>query len=268
MSHKNTITAKLPFGQRQEKPRKKGLNYVRAPRILGATIKDLLEAYSAHIDILKLSGHQAAFSSENSIKSTIKLCHGSDIQIAVGNPVIDSALTGGSAIFKEMLKIFSRWGVDYIEISGIARSLDDDDLEKAIELANKENIGVIYEIGVDFAHTVSSDNELFVKRRNEMAKTSLEAGAAFVLIESEGLTENLPREDYRWETLEELVTNLDLTKVIFEGDDQDVLSKLLEVYGPKSNMMIDYTKIEKIEAARRGFGPSQFLWGKVAILDD
>ena len=51
-----------------------------------------------------------------------------------------------------------------------------------------------------------------------------------------------------------------------EADDQDVMSTLIDIYGPKTNLMVDYSRIEKLEAARRGFGPSQFLWGKVASL--
>ena len=48
-----------------------------------------------------------------------------------------------------------------------------------------------------------------------------------------------------------------------EADDQDVLSRYIEVYGPNINMMVDYSRVLKMEDARVGFGPSQFLWGKV-----
>ena len=34
--------------------------------------------------------------------------------------------------------------------------------------------------------------------------------------------------------------------------------------GPNINMMIDYSRLLKMESARIGYGPSQFLWGKVA----
>ena len=48
-----------------------------------------------------------------------------------------------------------------------------------------------------------------------------------------------------------------------EADDQDVLSRYIEIYGPNVNMMIDHSRLLKMEDARIGFGPSQFLWGKV-----
>jgi len=48
-----------------------------------------------------------------------------------------------------------------------------------------------------------------------------------------------------------------------KADDQDILSKYIEIYGPMINMVIDHDRLLKMEAARLGFGPSQFLWGKV-----
>ena len=48
-----------------------------------------------------------------------------------------------------------------------------------------------------------------------------------------------------------------------EADDQDVLSKYIEIYGPNVNMMVDHYTLLKMEDARIGYGPSQFLWGKV-----
>ena len=50
---------------------------------------------------------------------------------------------------------------------------------------------------------------------------------------------------------------------MIEADDQDVLSRYIEIYGPNVNMMIDHTRLLKMEDARIGYGPSQFLWGKV-----
>jgi len=264
----NPLIEVLPFGYRDEKPRKKAINYIRAPRVLGSCLKDLLDDYSSYIDILKLSGHQASLASETSIVSAIQMCRKAGVKTSVGNPVIDAALVGGVDAFKKVLEILAKWGVNFIEISGIARAIDDDDLKFAIDLSNAANIEVIFEIGVDFAHTKSSDGELFIQRRNEMARQSLESGAAFVLIESEGLTENISQENYRWQALEGIIAGLDISKTIFEGDDQDVLSKLIEIYGPKSNIMTDFSKIETIEAARLGFGPSQFLWGKVITLEN
>jgi len=83
------------------------------------------------------------------------------------------------------------------------------------------------------------------------------------LLESEGITENLERDKFRWQLIDRLLSPLALSQFMVEADDQDVLSKYIEIYGPNINMMVDYSRVLKMEDARTGHGPSQSLWGKV-----
>ena len=53
---------KLPFIK--EKPRETGINYVRAPVMVGNCIDDYLEAYANLVDIFKISGKQGAMMSK------------------------------------------------------------------------------------------------------------------------------------------------------------------------------------------------------------
>lgn len=262
----NPITSLLPFAYRVPKPRKRGLNYVRGPALLGHALEDTLQTYGTHIDILKLSGHQASLASGAAVAAAITACKAHDVAVAVGNPVIDVALSGGQETFLAVIAQLADWSVDIVEISLIARSLDEEDVAHAIAIARDHGIEVLAEIGVDFAHTRSEDHELFERRRAWLAATALAHGASHVLLESEGLTENRGAEAFRWGTIEAIVGGLDPAQVIFEADDQDVMSRLIDIFGPKANLMVDSSRIEKVEAARRGFGPSQFLWGKVATL--
>ena len=94
----------------------------------------------------------------------------------------------------------------------------------------------------------------------------MQAGAKMILVESEGLTENRNGQAYRWDVIDRIASNFPTEQLMFEADDQDVLSRYIDVFGPKSNLMVDHTKVEKLEAARRGFGPSQSLWGKVVTV--
>jgi phosphosulfolactate synthase (CoM biosynthesis protein A) len=266
MDNDNSIAKNLPFLHRQPKPRLKGLNYVRAPAVLGTTLQDTLDAYAHHIDILKISGHQVSLAAEATLERAFDTCAKAGVRVAVGNPPIDAALNGGRASLESVFRILAEWNVCFVEVSGIARTLDEEDLAAVISLAKAEKLEVIYEIGVDFAHTRSADYELFPKRRAALAAAAIQSGCAYVLVESEGLTENLGAGLPRWDTLDVIVGSLDPAQVIFEADDQDIMCKLIEIYGPKANLMVDYSRIEKLEAARRGFPPSQSLWGKVASL--
>ena len=78
-----------------------------------------------------------------------------------------------------------------------------------------------------------------------------------------GRKENIDKKDYRWNIIDKIISPLDLNQFMVEADDQDVLSKYIEIYGPGINMMVDYNRLLKMEDARIGYGPSQFLWGKV-----
>ena len=75
--------------------------------------------------------------------------------------------------------------------------------------------------------------------------------------------QNLDKKNYRWNIIDKIISPLELNQFMVEADDQDVLSKYIEIYGPNINMMVDHTRLLKMEDARLGYGPSQFLWGKV-----
>jgi len=253
----------LPFQKREKKPRNKGINYVRAPVMVGQCINDYLSAYGNLVDIFKLSGKQAAMMSRSSLVEFISACKKHAVLVAVGNPVMDVALSGGAKVVDSYLDSVTKYGIDIIEISSIARSIDDDDMCRLIESATKKGIKVINEIGVAFAHSEIAEKNIFVERLTQQSKNFLDAGSWKILLESEGLTENIKKEDYRWQIIDKVISPLKLEQFMVEADDQDVLSKYIEIYGPNVNMMIDHTRLLKMEDARIGYGPSQFLWGKV-----
>ena len=108
-----------------------------------------------------------------------------------------------------------------------------------------------------------SEKEIFVERIKRQTERFVEAGAWKILLESEGLTENIDETDYRWHVIDKLISPLKLEQFMVEADDQDVFSKYIEMFGPGINMMVDHDRLLKMEDARIGYGPSQFLWGKV-----
>ena len=61
------------------------------------------------------------------------------------------------------------------------------------------------------------------------SKRFLEAGSWKILLESEGLTENIDRSGYRWHLIDKLISPLKLEQFMVEADDQDVLSKYIEM---------------------------------------
>tara|TARA_A100001388_G_C28698855_1_gene465088 strand:+ start:98 stop:892 length:795 start_codon:yes stop_codon:yes gene_type:complete len=253
----------LPFLGREKKPRETGINYVRAPVLVGQCIDDYLQAYSDIVDIFKLSGKQAGQMSRSSLLRFLETCKSNDVMISIGNPLMDMALNGGRKIVDDYLDRVVDYGVDIIEISSIARSADDDDICRLIDVASKRGLKVINEVGIAFAHSEVQDNMIFSERLGRQIQRFLDAGSWKILLESEGITENLERDKFRWQLIDRLLSPLALSQFMVEADDQDVLSKYIEIYGPNINMMVDYSRVLKMEDARTGHGPSQSLWGKV-----
>ena len=168
---------KLPFIKRKEKPRETGINYVRAPVMVGNCIDDYLEAYANLVDIFKISGKQGAMMSKKSLLRFIETCKKHSVQVALGTPIMDVALSGGKALVDDYLDTVVNLGIDIIEISRIARSLDDDDMCRLIENATGKGIKVINEVGVAFAHSKVIEEEIFVERIKMQSKRFIEAGS-------------------------------------------------------------------------------------------
>ena len=104
----------LTFIKRDKKPRETGINYVRSPVLVGRTIEDYLEAYGDMVDILKLSGKQAAQINEKSLIDFISTCKKFNVMVSIGNPVMDVALIGGRKVVDDYINKCVDLGVDII----------------------------------------------------------------------------------------------------------------------------------------------------------
>ena len=138
-----TAFPNLPLLKRDEKPRDTGINYVRSPVILGKYIEDYLEAYHEYVDIFKISGKQAALMSEKSLIDYVSTCKKHNVLVGIGNPVMDAALSGGKKVVNEYIDKSVDLGIDIIEISSIARSIDDIEMCHLIERISSKGIRVL-----------------------------------------------------------------------------------------------------------------------------
>jgi len=266
MKYKETyIESRSAFVEREQKPREKGLSYVRAPKVLGQYLADYLTCYSGMTDILKFVTNQFTFIPEEEIKRSINLCHDHDVLVAAGNPIMDAALRAGSRATREVIQYLADLGVDIMEISLIARTIDDDDLVDLIDYLNTKGIKPFVECGLSFAHSPIEDNRIFLKRKAAQAKLAMANGAWKVLIEAEGVFENVKAGEERYDFVDDFVAGIPSKDLFFEGDDQDAFCYYVDAFGPKANIMVDYQRVMQLEAARRGYGPNTSIWSKAAL---
>src|SRR5205823_9491460 len=93
------------------------------------------------------------------------------------------------------------------------------------------------------------------------AQRFLAAGVAQVMIESEGITENV--RTWRTEVVAQIVNALGLDRVMFEAADPEVFAWYVKSYGPEVNLFVDHSQIVQLECLRAGIWGTKSLWGRV-----
>ena len=156
----------------------------------------------------------------------------------------------GSKATKEVIEYLARLGVDALEISVIARSIDDEVLADLLNYTNGKGIKPIVECGLSFAHSPVNENMTFIKRKVTQAKRALSNVAWKILTEAEGVFENVSSGEERYDFVDEFASDISVKDLMFEGDDQDVLCYYIDAFGPKANVFVGHTRVMQLEASR------------------
>src|SRR5207245_4065 len=93
------------------------------------------------------------------------------------------------------------------------------------------------------------------------ARRFLEAGAYLIMIESEGITENV--RTWRTDVVARFVEALSLERLMFEAADPEVFAWYVKNYGPEVNLFVDHSQIVQLECLRSGLWGTKSLWGRV-----
>jgi phosphosulfolactate synthase (CoM biosynthesis protein A) len=91
------------------------------------------------------------------------------------------------------------------------------------------------------------------------ARAHLKAGAHIMMLESEGITEDLPPSKWRTDVIKKLVSEFGFESWMFESSDPPVFKWYLKNFGPNVNLFIDHSQIVEYTAWRTK------LWGDPGI---
>jgi len=260
----------LHINERGGKPRRTGVTEIRGPYYspLGKrALLDIFETMGAYVDVLKFAGGSFALMPERAVRELIDTCHSHDVLVSTGG-FIEHVLTMGPAAVDGYLEECKRLEFDIVEVSSGFISIPDDDLVRLVEKVR--NLGMLPkpEVGIQFgAGGASSAAELEAEgisdpsRAIRQAKRYLEAGAHLVMIESEGITEQVT--SWRTEVPARFINELGLDKVMFEAADPEVFSWYVKSYGPEVNLFVDHSQIVQLECLRSGIWGTKSTWGRV-----
>jgi phosphosulfolactate synthase (CoM biosynthesis protein A) len=260
----------LRVNERESKPRKRALTEIRGPYYSAygrRHLEDLFETMGAYIDSLKFAGGSFTLMPERAVRDIVDLCHEHDVLVSTGG-FLERVLPQGTDAVRKYISECQRLGFDIVEISAGFVSIPTDDWLRLIELVRRSGLKPKPEVGIQFgAGGASAAAELESERARDpswavaQAKRFLDAGAEIIMIESEGITENV--ESWRTEVPARFIDELGMEKLMFEAAEPPVFEWYIKNYGADSNLFIDHSQIVQLECLRSGIWGTKSLWGRV-----
>src|SRR5438046_190993 len=260
----------LRINERPPKPRTRGVTEIRGPYYspLGPRqLEDILETMGDYVDALKFAGGSFGLMPRPALKALINLCHAHDVAVSTGG-FIEHVLTQGHEAVDRYIHECKNVGFDIIEVSSGFITIPDDDWLRLVEKVQKMGLKAKPEVGIQFgaggatnATELEAEGTRDPKRAIAQAQRFLDAGAYLIMIESEGITENV--KTWRTDVIAAIVDALGLERIMFEAADPDVFAWYMKNYGPEVNLFVDHSQIVQLECLRAGIWGTADLWGKV-----
>ena len=261
----------LKMNQREGKPREHGLTEIRGPyySVMGKRyLKDIFETMGPYVDALKFAGGSFTLMPRESVRELIQICHDNDAHVSTGG-FAEYVVTQGREAFEQYVRECKEVGFDIVELSAGFITLPADDWLRMVGVVHEAGLKAKPEIGIQFGAGggVTSEAELEqagtidVDWAIDQAKRFVDAGVYQIMIESEGITENVS--SWRTDVPAAFAEEVGLEHVMFEAADPEVFSWYVKNYGPEVNLFVDHSQIVQLECLRRGiWGPNE-LWGRV-----
>jgi phosphosulfolactate synthase (CoM biosynthesis protein A) len=259
------------MNEREGKPRTRGITEIRGPyySVVGERyLEDVFETMGPYVDALKFAGGSFSLMPRQAVEGLIETCHAHDVLVSTGG-FLEYVLTQGTEAVRKYIAECRDYGFDIIEISAGFITLPTDDWLRLIEAVQDAGLKAKPEVGIQFgagggATTIAeleSEGQQDPAQAIGRARRFLEAGAYMIMIESEGITENVPR--MRTDVPARFIDELGLEKLMFEASDPEVFTWYVKNYGPEVNLFVDHSQIVQLECLRAGIWGAKSVWGRV-----
>ncbi|KAI5122166.1 hypothetical protein M0805_007064 [Coniferiporia weirii] len=262
----NTLVPKSGRGERS-----KGLTEIRGSYYNPVTytyLDELLSDWGEFVDGVKFAGGAFTLMPPSRLKRVIDMVHSHGVYVSTGGFVerVLAASGGDTRIVGKYLETCKEMGFDVLELSSGFLTLPTDDwadlvrLTKSIGLKPKPEIGILFGAGGDTAGLESKgtrDPRWVIER----AEKFLAAGADRIMIESEGITENV--KEWRTDVVSALSAALPIDKLMFEAAEPAVFAYYIQTLGADVNVFVDHSQIVQLACLRKGIWGTSDLFGRV-----
>lgn len=260
----------LQYNDRGQKPRTQGYTEIRGPyySVMGKNyLHDVLWTMGHYVDSLKFAGGSFTLMPPDALKGILDLAHEHDVLVSTGG-FMEYVLTQGRDAVYQYIEECKRVGFDIIEISTGFIAIPTDDWLRLIEAVQKAGLKAKPEVGIQFGaggdtpvEELESEGQQDPTQAIRQARRFIDAGAYMIMMESEGITENVPR--LRTEAPARFLDELGMEKLMFEAADPEVFSWYIKNYGPEVNLFVDHSQIVQLECLRSGIWGPKDLFGRV-----
>lgn len=270
MANQDRAFSFIRINQRDSKPRKQGLTEIRGPYYTPVGkryLSDILETVGAYVDSFKYAGGSFSLMPPQAVRELNDLCHQHDVMVSTGG-FIEFVLTQGPEMVDLYLKECKDLGFDIVELSSGFITIPVDDMVRLTEKVQGVGLKAKPEINIQFGaggasavEELESEGLLDPGSAIKEAKRHLEAGAYMIMVESEGITEQV--RSWRTDIPAQIAAELGTEKVMFEAADPPVFGWYIKNFGPEVNLFVDHSQILELECVRSGIWGTADLWSRV-----
>jgi len=258
---------------RQPKPRTKGVTEIRAAYYtpMGKRyLSDILETMGYHVDGLKFAGGSFSLFPEPALRELIDLAHEHNVYVSTGG-WMEHILTHPDVfnMVDRYLRKCKDVGFDVVELSSGFLSFPADDWMRLVDKVHSYGMKAKPELGIQFgaggdteAAELESIGTSDPSKIVDIGKKFIDAGVERMMIESEGITENVKA--WRTDVIQTILKTLPMEKVMFEGADPKVFNWYIREFGPDVNLFVDHSQIVQLTCLRCGIWGMADTFGKIA----
>jgi phosphosulfolactate synthase len=244
----------LPYiPKRTTRPRNEGLTMVMDKGLSINEAKNMLEASSKFIDIVKL-GFGTAFLTEN-LSDKIKLYKDAGLKVYLGGTLFEAFIERD--MFNEYVELVEKYKLNTVEVSDGSIELDHDKKCEYIRIL-AEKTTVLSEIG-----SKSEDVLIPPYKWIEMMEKELAAGSWKVIAEArEGGNVGICRDtgEVRSDLIEEILTKIPKERILWEAPKKSQQVWFIKLLGPNVNLgNIAPNEIIPLECLRLGLRGDTFF---------
>lgn len=258
----------IPGAYRPAKPRRAGITEVRAPSYApfgGRHLEGVLEVAGQWIDGIKWAGGSFALLPRGQVRKFSDIAHKHGAYVS-WDGWIETILRYGPNAADKYLKEAKESGFDVIEISSDFIALPTIGLLRLVEKVRRAGLKARPKLSIQISSGGDSSREKLATESKkdvgdliDRAKRALDAGADIIMIEPEGITENIKKRNT--DAAASIINGAGLGNVMFEAADGTVFEWYIKNYGNEINLFIDHSQALQPEGLHQNLSMDQEYLG-------